>query len=65
MGILQDIIYIITTSLAIYIRRLNITSKTGVFNCELDIFVDNVSTVTRLCKRLGKVKGVSRAIRRS
>ena len=65
MGILQEIIYLISTNLSINIRRLNITSKGGVFTCEMDIYVEDVNTVTKMCKRLSKVKGVSKAVRQS
>ena len=65
MGILQEIIYLISTNLSINIRRLNITSNAGVFICEMDVLVEDVNTVTKMCKRLSKVKGVSKAIRRS
>ena len=65
MGILQEIIYLISTNLSINIRRLNITSEAGVFSCEMDVLVEDVDTVTKMCKRLGKVKGVTKAIRQS
>ncbi|MBR2146299.1 MAG: bifunctional (p)ppGpp synthetase/guanosine-3',5'-bis(diphosphate) 3'-pyrophosphohydrolase, partial [Muribaculaceae bacterium] len=65
MGILQEIIYLISTNLSINIRRLNITSNAGVFTCEMDVFVEDVNTVTRMCKCLSKVKGVNKAIRQS
>lgn len=65
MGILQEIIYLISTNLSINIRRLNITSNAGVFTCEMDIYVEDVNTVTKMCKRLSKVKGVSKAVRQS
>ena len=65
MGILQEIIYLISTNLSINIRRLNITSNAGVFTCEMDIYVEDVNTVTKMCKRLSKVKGVSKAARMS
>ncbi len=63
MGILQEIIYLISTNLAINIRRLNITSEGGVFSCEMDVLVEDVGAVTKMCKRLAKVKGVTRAVR--
>ena len=65
MGILQEIIYLISTNLSINIRRLNITSEAGVFMCEMDVLVENVDTVNKMCKRLGKVKGVTMAVRQS
>ena len=65
MGILQEIIYLISTNLAINIRRLNITSEEGVFVCEMDVLVEDVDTVTKMCKRLARVKGVTMAIRQS
>ena len=65
MGILQEIIYLISTNLAINIRRLNIWSEAGIFICEMDVLVENVNVVTKMCKRLGKVKGVNKAVRQS
>ena len=65
MGILQEIIYLISTNLAINIRRLNIWSEAGIFICEMDVLVENVNVVTKMCKRLSKVKGVNKAIRQS
>ncbi len=65
MGILQEIIYLISTNMAINIRRLNITSNDGVFLCEMNVLVEDVGTVTKMCKQLGKVKGVTRAARLS
>ncbi len=65
MGILQEIIYLISTNLSINIRRLNITSEAGVFMCEMDVLVEDVDAVTKMCKRLAKVKGVTLAARQS
>ena len=63
LGILQEIIYLISTNLAINIRKLNIGADGGVFHCELDVFINDSEVVTKLCKRLKKVKGVSQAVR--
>lgn len=65
MGILQEIIYLISTNMAINIRRLNITSNDGLFTCEMNVLVEDVNTVTKMCKQLGKVKGVTMATRQS
>ncbi|MDO4510811.1 MAG: RelA/SpoT family protein [Bacteroidales bacterium] len=58
-GILQEIIYLISTNL----RRLNISADEGVFHAELEALVDDTDVVTKLCKRLKKVKGVTTAVR--
>lgn len=63
MGILQEIISIISTNLAIYIRRLNIAANEGVFTCELDVDVEDVDVVAKLCKQIKKVDGVKSAVR--
>ncbi len=63
MGILQEIISIISTNLSIYIRRLNIAAADGVFNCELYVDVEDVDVVNRLCKQIKKVDGVKSAVR--
>ncbi len=63
MGILQEIIYLISTNLSINIRRLNITSNSGVFMCEMDVLVEDVDAVTKMCRRLGWAMGVTLATR--
>ena len=63
MGILQEIISIISTTLAIYIRRLDIAADGGVFKCDLDVDVEDVGVVNTLCKKIKSVKGVKSAVR--
>lgn len=62
-GILQEIIYLISTNLSLNMRRLNISADEGVFHAELEAQVDDTDIVTKLCKRLKKVKGVTSAVR--
>ena len=63
MGILQEIISIISTNLSIYIRRLNIAADAGVFSCDLDVDVEDVDVVNKLCKQIKTVNGVRSAVR--
>ncbi len=63
MGILQEIIYIISTNMSINMRSLNIQANNGLFNCRLDVFIEDATVVTNLCKRLKNVKGVNTAVR--
>ncbi|WP_407404121.1 RelA/SpoT family protein [Sodaliphilus sp.] len=63
MGILQEIIYIISTNMSINMRSLNIQANKGLFNCRLDVLIEDASVLTALCKRLKNVKGVSSAMR--
>lgn len=63
MGILQELIYIISTNMAINIRGLNIVANEGVFSCELTVLVEDTNVVTALCKQVKKVKGVNSAAR--
>lgn len=63
MGILQELIYIISTNMSINIRGLNIAANEGVFNCELTILVEDTKVVTQLCKQIKKVNGVKSAAR--
>ena len=63
MGILQEIIYIISTNMAINMRRLDIKADQGLFSCDLDVLVEDVNVVSNLCKRLKRVKGVNAATR--
>lgn len=63
IGILQEIIYLISTNLTINIKRLEIAADDGVFHCNLNVLIENTEVVTQLCKRLKKVKGVNSAAR--
>lgn len=63
MGILQEIIYIISTNMSINMRNLNIQANNGLFNCKLDVMIEDTNVVTNLCKRLKNVKGVNSAVR--
>ena len=63
MGILQELIYIISTNMAINIRGLNISAHDGVFDCELAVMVEDAKVVNSLCKQVKKVGGVKSAIR--
>ncbi len=63
MGILQEIIYMISTNLAINIRKLDIRSDDGLFTCTLEVLVKDANVVTNLCKHIKSVKGVKSAIR--
>ena len=48
MGILQEIAYLISTTLSINLRRLNIAANDGVFKCELDVLVGDTKVVDNL-----------------
>ena len=63
MGILHEIINLISTNLSLNIRRLDIRANEGVFQCELDVLISNVLVVNSLCKSLKKVDGVTSATR--
>lgn len=63
LGILHEIIHIISTNMAIDIRGLNINAHDGVFESELSVMVEDAKVVNRLCRQLKKVKGVKLAIR--
>ncbi|MEG2242991.1 MAG: RelA/SpoT family protein [Muribaculaceae bacterium] len=63
IGILQEITQIISNTLAIDMRRLNIDADNGVFKSQLVVLVKDTSVVTTLCRKLKKIKGVKVATR--
>lgn len=63
MGILQEIVYLISTTLNINLRRLNIAARDGVFSCEMDVEVSDTQTIDKLCRRIRQVQGVKTAVR--
>lgn len=62
-GILQELAGLISDSLEIDIRRLNIEAKGEVFSCSLDVKVSDTSQVDSLCAKVLKINGVKRADR--
>ena len=62
-GILQSIVNIISTNMSINMKRMNVTSDNGVFNCDLDVYISDAQVVNNLCKEIKKVKGVNSASR--
>jgi GTP pyrophosphokinase len=64
-GILQAIVNIISTNMSINMRKMNVTSNQGVFNCDLDVLISDAKVLTNLCNQIKKVKGVNTATRMS
>ena len=62
-GILQSIVNIISTNMSINMKRMSVTADDGVFKCDLDVLVSDVTVVTNLCREIKKVKGVNSAMR--
>jgi len=62
-GILQQIVYIISTNMAIDMKRMNVVADEGVFRCDLDVLIGDAATATNLCRHLKKIKGVNSATR--
>lgn len=65
MGILQELIQMISTHLAINIRKLDIEAENEVFHCDLSVLVEDTGVVTDLCNKVKKINGVKRATRTS
>ncbi|MCH5215675.1 MAG: bifunctional (p)ppGpp synthetase/guanosine-3',5'-bis(diphosphate) 3'-pyrophosphohydrolase [Muribaculaceae bacterium] len=63
MGMLQEIIQVISQALSINIRQLNMGAENGVFDGKLEIIVEDTNEVTQLCKKLLKLDGVKVANR--
>lgn len=63
MGILQELIQMISTNLAIDIRRLNIAADNEVFHCELVVRIEDKKVVNDLCNKVKKINGVKSAVR--
>lgn len=63
MGILQELIQMISTHLAIDIRRLNIAAENEVFHCDLVVRVEDKNVVSDLCNKVKKINGIKTATR--
>ena len=62
-GILNELIAMISSQLAIDIRKLDIEAEKEVFHCDLWVKVEDSSIVNDLCDKIKKIEGVQRAAR--
>ncbi len=62
-GILQELIQLISSTLNIDIRKLNIEAKNFVFSCQLSVLVKDTQVVTDLCNKVKKINGVKQTSR--
>ena len=63
MGILQEIIQMISLHMSINIRHLDIEAEGEVFHGDLAVMVNDTKVVTDLCNKLKNIRGVQRATR--
>lgn len=63
LGMLKELIGVITTQLGIEIRHLNISAEQGIFNADLGVMVSDTNVVTELSDKLKQVKGVEKVAR--
>ena len=62
-GILQELTYLISQTLGIDLRKLDIEASGEVFSCDLWVRVRDVEVVERLCASVKNVQGVRSATR--
>ncbi|MDE5682973.1 MAG: RelA/SpoT family protein [Muribaculaceae bacterium] len=62
-GILQELTYLISQTLGIDLRKLDIEASGEVFSCDLWVRVRDVEVVERLCTSVKSVQGVRSATR--
>ncbi len=63
MGILHELIQMISSHLSINIRKLDIEAENEVFHCDLSVLVEDTAVVNDLCNKVKKINGVKRASR--
>ena len=63
MGMLEDIIAVVSRKQGINIRSLNINTHNEVFSSQMTVWVDSADTVEKLCDSLLHIKGVKFAKR--
>ena len=63
MGILHELIQMISSHLSINIRKLDIEAENEVFHCDLSVLVEDTDVVNDLCNKVKKINGVKKATR--
>ena len=62
-GILQELTFMISSHMAIDIRRLEIEAASSVFHCDLWVRIADAEIATDLCRRILTIEGVQSAAR--
>ena len=62
-GILNELISLISSNMALNIRALDIRAEKEVFFCDLSVLVVDVDEVNDLCAKVKKIPGVQKAAR--
>jgi GTP pyrophosphokinase len=62
-GILQELIQMISTSMGLDLRKLDIEADNEVFNCDLNVRIEDNDAVNSLCAKVKKINGVKIARR--
>ncbi len=63
LGLLQDLVQLVSSKLSFDIRKLSIETDKEVFSCVLSVLVEDVAVVNELCNKIKKINGVKQASR--
>jgi len=63
MGILKDIINIITAELKINMKRINIENNENIFYGQIELYISNVEILNRIVERLNEVENINKVER--
>jgi GTP pyrophosphokinase len=63
IGILLDLVQVITSELGINIRELKIQSHDGIFEGEVSLYVTSIDDLNGVIAKIKKIKGVDKAQR--
>jgi GTP pyrophosphokinase len=63
IGILNRISEVISKDLRVNMRNLNVSSRDGLFEAQIQLYVEDTKHLEMLLYRLGRVQGVHKAIR--
>ncbi len=62
-GILMELVQIISESMGLDLRKVDIEASEEVFHCDLNVRISDANAVQDLCRRMLKVEGVTSASR--
>lgn len=63
IGILSDIIQIITHNLVMSIHKISLAAKDGIFGGTIEVFTHNVDDINTLSTKLQKIRGIENVVR--
>ena len=63
MGLTNELTRVISNNMSVNIRSISLSSDAGVFNGEITVIVNNITTLNKLISNIQKIDGIEKVVR--